>query len=156
MVEHHLRYAIRTEHTMDLANCSFRIRRVMQDAIRIDRVEAFITKRQVLGIGDHERADSAIEFKTVLRDLDRTRREVDTDAARTTTRKLQQVCAHATSDLQQTCAAKIFKPHKPRHPRRVFRIPVPLDRIEELARALLMLPTVVGPTRILTPLLARA
>src|SRR6185369_9227432 len=156
MVEHHLRNAARTEHPMDLANCSLGIRRVMQDAVRIDHLEAFIKKRQVLGVGNHERALSAVEFKMVLRDLDRTRRKIDTDTARTTTRKLQQVGAHAATYFKQSGITKTFKPHEPRHPRRVFRIPVPLDRIEELARARLVLLTVVGPTRILPPLFARA
>src|SRR5689334_13924945 len=89
------------------------------------------------------------------RDLNRARRQIDSHTTRPTTRKLQQVSAHAAANLKQLRVAKLIEAHHLRHPRRVLAIPVALDLIKKLSRAELVLAIVFGATRILTPLLTR-
>src|SRR5262245_6242591 len=89
------------------------------------------------------------------RDLDRARREIDARAAGATTRKLQQVSSHPTTNFQQSRTAKLLKLHDARHPRRILVITIALDFIEKLNRPQLVLAVVHGTTRILAPLLTR-
>src|SRR2546423_13976211 len=100
MVKHHLRHATRSQHTMHLAYRPSRVRRVMQDSIRVNHVEALVEKRQVLAIRDHEVAVSAVEIETMARNLDRARREIYPNTPCLVARKLQQVSAHATANLK--------------------------------------------------------
>src|SRR5215813_9902664 len=92
----------------------------------------------------------------MARDLHRAWRQVDADATCAAARKLQQVGAHAAADLQQTRAAKLIKTHHARHPRRILRIAMHLDLIEERARAELMFAVKLRPAGILSPLFPRA
>src|SRR5215213_448211 len=155
MIEHDLCDTIGPQDTMDFAYCTGRIRRVMQHAVGVDHVEALRSKRQVLTIGDHEARIGSVKLKSMPRDLDRAWRQIDARAIRPTTRKLQQVRSHPTTNFEQSRAAKPFKLHDARHPRRVLFISIPLDFIKKLARPELMFAIVYGATRILAPLLTR-
>src|SRR5215213_8505956 len=155
MIEHHFRCPSWPQHAMNFAYRSSGIRRVMKDAVRVDHVETLRLKRQAFAIRDHEVSLSAVEPETMPRDLDRARRQIDAGASRATTRKLQQVRSHPTTNLKQSRTTKLLKLHQPRHPRRVFLITIALDFIEKLARPELVLAVVFGATRILPPLLTR-
>src|ERR1051326_4953217 len=155
MVKHHFRYAARLEHAMQLADRAGSIGCVMQDAIRINHIEAPVAERQVLAVGDHEIAVSAVKTETMTCNLDRAWREIDPGAARPATRELQQVRAHAATNLQQLRAAKLVEAHHPRHPCGILVITIALDLVEKLARPELMFAIVFGATRVLTPLLTR-
>src|SRR6185503_252583 len=109
MIEHDLRDTTRAKDTMHFAYRSCSVGRVMQDTVRVHNIEALRSKRQALTVRDHEVAISAVKLESVPRDLDRARREIDAGAARTTTRKLQQVRSHPTTDFEQSRAAKLFK-----------------------------------------------
>ena len=50
VVDHDPRAATGLEHTVDLVNGLSRVRRVVQDAVRVDDVEGGIREREVLGI----------------------------------------------------------------------------------------------------------
>src|SRR4051794_11500459 len=99
---------------MHLAYRSRCIGRVMQDAIRVDHIEALGSKRQVLTVGDHKIAISAVELESMPRDLDRAWRQIDAGAARATARKLQQVRSHPTTNFEQSRAAILLKLHHAR------------------------------------------
>jgi|GEM_PF-5829157 len=74
---------------------------------------------------------------------------------RTSTGKLQQVRAHAATNLEQACATIFVKPHHTRHPWRVLLITITLDVIKKLTSAEFVLAIVLSATRILAPLLSR-
>src|SRR5574338_1109846 len=109
----------------------------------------------MLAVGEHKNSVNAIELKPVLRDLDGAWRQIDAGAACTTTRKLQQVRSHPTTDFEQLRPTKVFKLHQSRHPRRVLFISIALHLIEKIARPKFMLAVVLRATWILAPLLTR-
>src|SRR5215212_787306 len=155
MVKHYFRCSTRPQHAINLAYRSPGVGRVMQNAVRIDHIKAFVTKRQALAVRDHEVAVSSVELETVARDLDRTRRQIYAGAACSAARKLQEVSAHSTPNLKQPRAAKVFESHQPRHPCGIFGVAMMLYAFEKLTRAQFMLAIVFGATRILPPLLTR-
>src|SRR5215813_11446924 len=156
MIKHHFRHTAGLEHAMHLADRAGRIRRVMQDTVRVDNVEARIAEGQVLAVRDHEVAAGAVKTETIPRDLNRSWRQIDPGAACATTRKLQQVRAHAATNFQQLRPAKLIEAHQSRHPRGVLAVTIALDFVEKLACAELVFAIVFGATRVLTPLLTRA
>ena len=91
MVKHNLRDSTWPQHAMHLANRAHRVRRVMQNAVGVNHVERFRSKRQPLAIGNHERTIGAVQGEPVACDLNGARREIDARAIRPTTRELQQV-----------------------------------------------------------------
>src|SRR5262245_44455067 len=86
----------------------------------------------------------------------RTRCEIHSRNFCTAARELQKVCTHATANFKQTLPGKIIEAHDFRHPRRVLLVTMPLDFVEEFARAELVLATVNRAGRIVRPLLPRA
>src|ERR1041385_1056879 len=117
MVKHHLGHATGPKYTMHFAYGSCRIGRVMQNSVGVDHVEALVEKRQMLAVGNHERAVSVVELETMTCNLDRARRQIDTNAPCSVARKLQQVSAHTATNLEQLRPTKLFKFHHARHPR---------------------------------------
>ena len=82
MIKHHFRQAAGPKHTMHFAYRSCGVGCVMQNSVRVDHVEAFVAKRQVLAVRDQESAVSAVKLETMPRDFDRARCQVNTDASR--------------------------------------------------------------------------
>src|SRR5215217_3780956 len=155
MVKHYFRCSTRPQHAINLAYRSSGVGRVMQNAVRIDHIKAFITKRQALAVRDHEVALSSVELETMARDLDRTWRQIYAGAPRSAARKLQEVSAHSTANFKQPRASKLFESHQPRHPCAVFGVAMVLYPVEKLTCAQFMPAIVFGATRILPPLLTR-
>src|SRR6185437_6160678 len=111
MVEHDLRHATGPQDAMHFAYCAGGVGRVMQDAVRVDHVEALRAERQMLAIGDHEVSISTVELETMSRNLNRARRQIDASAACAATRKLQKIRTHATANLKQSRPTKTLKLH---------------------------------------------
>jgi hypothetical protein len=128
----------------------------MQHTIRVNNVETLVRERKILGIAKREVARLAIQLEMMTRCFDRTRREINTSHVRAAARELQKVRTHPAANFKQAFAGELIETHYFAHPRRVLFVAVPLDFIEELARAKFMLTPMNRPAWILRPLLARA
>lgn len=128
---------------------------MVQDAVRVDHLEARLGEREALGVGHDEVPPLAVQREAEPRDLHGARREVEADAVCAAARELQQVGAHAAADLQQARAGEVVEAHQGRHPRRIVPVAVALDGVEKLPRPRLVPPGAHRAARVLRPLLAR-
>ena len=154
VIQHHPRLTARAHDAMNFPHRASRAGRVMQHAVRINDIETFIGKRQVLAVGNRKIAALSIDRQVLARYFNRPRSEIDPGHLCAAPRELQKVRAHAAADFQQTRAGKIIEPHHLRHPWRVLCVAMSFDRVEKLERAELLLATVNRAARIFAPLLA--
>src|ERR1051325_7825214 len=155
MIKHHARQPAGSKYAMHFANRTSGVRRVMQHTIRVNNVETLVRERKILGIAKREVARLAIQLEMMTRCFDRTRREINTSHVRAAARELQKVRTHPAANFKQAFAGELIETHYFAHPRRVLFVAVPLDFIEELARAEFMRPAINCPRGVVGPLIAR-
>lgn len=155
MIQHDSCLPSRSQDPMNLAHCAGRVRCVMQHAIGVCDVKAFISERQPFAISDRELAVLRIERKMMPGNLDRSWSKINAGNFCAAASKLQKIRPHAAPDLEQSPAGEIMKAHYFRHPWRIFLITMSFYFVKELARAKLMLAAVDSAGGILTPLFTR-
>ena len=105
MVEHDHRFAARLEDAMDFVDGALRVDGVVEDAVRIDRVERAIGEGLPFGVALEDAAGQLANLEMTPRQADGLRREIDAGDAGAGAGELDQVDARAAADLQHALPA---------------------------------------------------
>jgi len=134
-VEHHAELASRAQDAEALAHGARCVGGVVEDAPRVDAVEALVLEGQGLGVGDAEVGLELFELEPPPDEPDGTVGEVDAGGVRAGTDEAHQVGAEPDADLEHTQPASALEVGKTRDVGLELVTPL-LDLGVELRRAL--------------------
>src|SRR5688572_24912115 len=136
MADH--RAAAGLEYAPHLGDGTARVARRVQHAIRPDRLERLVRKRQLKRIADaHLLGSKPCDLEVLARDTDRGFREIDGRHPHAALQELDRIEAHSAADLEQLLADESarFALDALHDPGKLVRVHPGPDVIEELARA---------------------
>jgi len=100
VVEHDHGAAAGPEHSMYFAHCGGGIRRVVQNAMRVDQMEGVVWKVEPFGVGDAKRSGEIEKLKASACEVDGSVSQVDAGVAGARLGELSAVSAESTTDFK--------------------------------------------------------
>src|SRR5688500_7601156 len=100
------------QHAAYFADGAVDVRRVMQDAMRVDEVDRRIIERQVLRARIHRRSVQSPYAQIAPRQQRTHRCEIDSDVSRAALSELRSIGSHAAADLDDALAANVIELQK--------------------------------------------
>src|SRR5687767_7969970 len=107
MIQHDDRAPAGLQHTMNFAHRRLDVRRVMQNAVRVNQIKRRTGKVETLGISNAKLTFQAGHLETFARQLDGGISQINARIIRTSLSELRAVGAHPAANLQYMQTARL-------------------------------------------------
>src|SRR5438034_2585709 len=109
VIHHHTRDAVWAQHTMEFANSTLRVGRMMDDAEAVDQIEALVLEWELCNASLNEAPRKPTNFETSPRKIERKIALVESRIARAVPRELRAVRSDSTPSLQHVAPSPLGK-----------------------------------------------
>ena len=126
--------AARLQHAAALVDQPLRVGGVLHDAVRVHQIEGVVGKRQLLAVGDLERAAQPLLREVGARQLDRRRREIDAGDVGAAFGEPREIDAGAAADFEDRRPAVAVEVDEPQQVVQLLEV-ILVEIVEEPARS---------------------